>query len=281
MFISQKNFDLFIKKVMKVFDSHFHIINPDYPLTPNNGYLPDPFTVADYRMSTKTIDIRGGAIVSGSFQAFEQEYLIHALKDLGKDYVGVANIPLDMPQDELKRLDDAGVVAVRFNVNRGGSETIENVGRLSNELFDKFGWHTELYINSRELSDLKHLLLSIPSFSIDHLGLSKDGLDNLYYWAEKGIKVKATGFGRLDFEPIKVIRELYKINPHGIMFGSDLPSTRSKTPFSMKDLELLTDNFSEVELDKILFSNAYNFYKKNAAPDGVITSHPHPDQPPR
>lgn len=127
---------------MKVFDSHFHIINQDYPLTPNNGYLPDPFTVADYRNSTKMIDIRGGAIVSGSFQAFEQEYLIHALKDLGKDYVGVANIPLDMPQDELKRLDDAGVVAVRFNVNRGGSETIQNVGRLSNELFDKFGWHT-------------------------------------------------------------------------------------------------------------------------------------------
>lgn len=247
---------------MKVFDSHFHIINPNYPLTPNNGYLPDPFTVVNYKTRTNMMDVQGGAIVSGSFQAFEQEYLINAVEELGKGYVGVANIPLDMPEHELKRLNDSGVVAVRFNVNRGGSEAIENVGRLSNELFDKFGWHTELYINSKDLSDLKLLLLSIPSFSIDHLRLSCVGLDNRYYWAEKGVRVKATGFGRLDFEPIKVIRELYKINPDSVMFGSDLPSTRSKTPFSINDFELLTDNFSEVELDKILFSNAYNFYNK-------------------
>ncbi|WP_118196025.1 hypothetical protein [Albibacterium indicum] len=64
---------------MKVFDSHFHIIDPQYPLTPNNGYLPDPFTVEDYKQRTKEIDIRGGAIVSGSFQAFEQEYLRNIL----------------------------------------------------------------------------------------------------------------------------------------------------------------------------------------------------------
>ncbi len=38
---------------MKIFDSHFHIINPDYPLIENNGFLPHKFTIEDYREKTK------------------------------------------------------------------------------------------------------------------------------------------------------------------------------------------------------------------------------------
>lgn len=33
----------------RVFDSHLHIIDPTHPLMENRGYLPEPFTVADYR----------------------------------------------------------------------------------------------------------------------------------------------------------------------------------------------------------------------------------------
>ena len=32
-----------------VFDAHLRIIDPAHPLLENNGYLPDAFTVADYR----------------------------------------------------------------------------------------------------------------------------------------------------------------------------------------------------------------------------------------
>ncbi len=33
---------------MKIFDSHFHIIDPKYPLFENNGYLPPKFTIENY-----------------------------------------------------------------------------------------------------------------------------------------------------------------------------------------------------------------------------------------
>lgn len=33
----------------KVFDTHLHIIDPAHPLQENNGYMPEPFTVADYQ----------------------------------------------------------------------------------------------------------------------------------------------------------------------------------------------------------------------------------------
>ena len=105
---------------MKIFDAHFHIIDPKFLLVANNGYLPTEFTAEDYINRTDNYGITGGAIVSGSFQAFDQEYLIDALKTLGNDFYGVANIPATISDEELERLDNANIRAVRFNVKRGG-----------------------------------------------------------------------------------------------------------------------------------------------------------------
>ncbi len=248
---------------MKIFDSHFRIINPKFPLVENNGYLPPDFTAENYHEKVMDLGIIGGAIVSGSFQKFDQEYLIDALNILGKNYFGVANIPIGLSLNELERLNKSNICAVRFNLKRGGSERLENLVELSNRLFDNYGWHTELYVDSNDLKELKTTLEQIPKFSIDHLGLSKAGLWELYYWAEKGVKIKATGFGRVDFDPISVMKKIYSITPNSVMFGTDLPSTRAKVPFTVKDLKLIKDNFSENEQKRIFSKNAIEWYRKN------------------
>jgi predicted TIM-barrel fold metal-dependent hydrolase len=245
---------------MKIFDSHFHIINPKFPLVENNGYLPPEFTVENYINTIKNYDLIGGTIVSGSFQAFDQEYLIDALNILGKNFFGVANIPIDISEIELDRLNQANVVAVRFNLKRGGSEKIQYIIKLSNFLYEKYNWHTELYIDSKDLGSLKSILLQIPKFSIDHLGLSKEGLNDIYYWVENGIKIKATGFGRIDFDPILAMRTIYQINPKALMFGTDLPSTRANIPFTNKDVIRIEENFNASELENIFHKNALGWY---------------------
>lgn len=248
---------------MKIFDSHFHVIDPQFPLTENNGYLPPAFTVDNYQAAVKDIDIVGGALVSGSFQKFDQQYLINALRLLGEDYFGVANIPIDLKNDELEELDKLNICAVRFNLKRGGSEGLKHMVSLSNKLYDKYGWHSEIYIDSKDLKALKKTLKQIPRFSIDHLGLTKAGLTQLYYWAEMGVKIKASGFGRLDFDPIPVMKTIYSINPESLMFGTDLPSTRAKEPFKTSHLKSLQENFTEEECQKIVYQNARNWYAKN------------------
>ena len=45
----------------KVFDTHLHIIDPAHPLQENNGYMPDPFTVADYQERIEGLNIQGGS----------------------------------------------------------------------------------------------------------------------------------------------------------------------------------------------------------------------------
>lgn len=247
---------------MKIFDAHFQIIDPRYPLFENNGYLPPDFTISDYKEKTQSLDVLGGAIVSGSFQKFEQEYLIDSLNKLGNNYFGVANIPLKMRREELDRLNSSNIVAVRFNLKRGGSESIDNLVKLSNHLFDNYNWHTELYVDSKDLKELNSILKQIPQFSIDHLGLSKNGINELYYWAENGVKIKATGFGRIDFDPLPIIKKIYSINLKSLMFGTDLPSTRARTPFTLKDVALIKNNFTELEQQNIFYKNAEEWYTK-------------------
>ncbi|MBT8218912.1 MAG: 2-pyrone-4,6-dicarboxylate hydrolase, partial [Bacteroidia bacterium] len=78
---------------MKIFDAHFHIIDYNYPIVENNGFLPSEFTISAYRERTQKLNLVGGAVVSGSFQAFDQDYIIESLQKLGNNYHGVANIP--------------------------------------------------------------------------------------------------------------------------------------------------------------------------------------------
>jgi hypothetical protein len=61
-----------------IFDAHFHVIDPRFPLVANQGYLPAPFGVASYLEAARPLGVAGGAVVSGSFQASDQGDLLAA-----------------------------------------------------------------------------------------------------------------------------------------------------------------------------------------------------------
>ena len=45
----------------RLFDAHFHVVDPAHPLVENNGFLPDPFTVADYRARVRDLNVWNNA----------------------------------------------------------------------------------------------------------------------------------------------------------------------------------------------------------------------------
>ncbi|MFE9139685.1 amidohydrolase family protein [Streptomyces sp. NPDC007355] len=244
-----------------VFDAHLHIIDPQFPLIPNDGYLPDPFTVEQYRERVSDLGVRGGAVVSGSFQGFDQSYLLYALRELGPAYAGVTQVPATVTDQEITDLDIAGVRAVRFNVRRGGSASLDELDRLARRVHEVAGWHSELYIDARALPDLADILAALPAVSIDHLGLHRDGLPHLLKLVEQGVKVKATGFGRVDLDPTNVMTAIMKTDPTALMVGTDLPSTRARRPFTDDDLTLIAETVGEENLHAVLWSNAAALYR--------------------
>jgi predicted TIM-barrel fold metal-dependent hydrolase len=248
-----------------LFDAHFHVIDPRFPLVPNRGYLPDRYTVSDYRERIKGYDLRGGAVISGSFQAFDQDYLVDALQRLGPTFVGVTQLPASVDDEELRELHGYGVRAVRFNHKRGGSEDISQLDGMARRIHDLLGWHVELYIDARELPPLLETLAALPAVAIDHLGLSKDGLPHLLWLAERGVRVKASGFGRVDFDVRDALQALYSANPACLMFGTDLPSTRAARPYSDRDFELVVQALGPEGARRVLFDNAFAFYRAPGA----------------
>jgi predicted TIM-barrel fold metal-dependent hydrolase len=245
----------------KYFDCHFHIIDKNFPVVPNQGFMPDAFTSEDYLERSKAVDLCGGAIVSGSFQAFDQSYLFHALKVLGPSFVGVTQVPQTVSDQKLQELNGAGVRAVRFNVKRGGSEEIDHLETMARRVHELVGWHTELYVDSTDLADLFETLVSLPAVSIDHLGLSKAGFPTLLKLAEKGVRVKATGFGRIDFDVRSALSDLYAANPQVLMFGTDLPSTRAPRPYQDEDYILVLETLGEQKAADVFYKNAIEFYR--------------------
>ncbi|MGW6413209.1 amidohydrolase family protein [Streptomyces vinaceus] len=256
-------------RLASLFDAHMHIIDPRFPLVMNNGYLPPFFTAEEYRHRTASLNVVGGSVVSGSFQGFDQEYLLDALRILGPGFVGVTQLPATVSDEEVLRLDQGGVRALRFNIRRGGSESLEHLDALARRVFDLAGWHVELYVDARDLPDLAPVLAALPSVSIDHLGLTQEGLPHLVRLAEQGVRVKATGFGRVDLDVPDAVRAVANANPHALMFGTDLPSTRARLPFDDSHLSLLIDTLSRVDpalVPAVLHDNAAALYRTSTRP---------------
>jgi predicted TIM-barrel fold metal-dependent hydrolase len=246
---------------LPLFDAHFHVVDPRFPLVPNRGYLPERYTVSDYRERMEDYDLRGGAVVSGSFQAFDQDYLVDALTRLGSGFVGVTQLPVTVSDEELRELDGYGVRAVRFNLKRGGSEDVRHLDPMARRIHELLGWHVELYIDAREVQPLRDTLAALPAVAIDHLGLAKEGLPQLLWLAEHDVRIKASGFGRVDFDVRDALRSLFAANPDCLMFGTDLPSTRAARPYSDRDFKLVIETLGEENAHRVLYDNARAFYR--------------------
>ncbi|MFJ8236019.1 amidohydrolase family protein [Ureibacillus sp. NPDC094379] len=247
---------------MRIFDAHFHIIDFDFPIIENQGYMPPSYGVEDYQKETADLNVLGGAIVSGSFQGFDQSYLLKALKQMGPTFCGVTQLPFTVTDEEIIDLNKNGLKALRFNIKRGGSEDLSKLDYFARRVHDLVGWHSELYIDAKELPDIAPTIEKLPAISIDHLGLSEEGLPHLLKLVEKGVHVKATGFGRVELNIENALKSIYEVNPDALMFGTDLPSTRAERHFEYGDIELIGQLFDDQSTDKILYENAFKWYFK-------------------
>lgn len=244
-----------------LFDAHLHIIDPRFPLVPNQGYVPPRYTVDDYLAEAAPLGVTGGAVVSGSFQAFDQGYLLAALERLGPDFVGVTQLPANAPDRQILDLDAAGVRAVRFNLHRGGSAGAEDMEALALRVWRLAGWHAEVYVDARHLAELAPRLGRLPRVVVDHLGLSAAGLPDLLRLVAQGAWVKATGFSRGDLDVAAALRAVATVRDDALLFGTDLPSTRAPRRFTPGDIALLCAALTPGQAEKALRDNGLALYR--------------------
>jgi predicted TIM-barrel fold metal-dependent hydrolase len=245
----------------KLFDSHCHIIDHRFPIVANQGYTPPNFPLEDYLAQTKPLGVVAGAVVSGSFQANDQTYLMDILPKLGAGWVGVTQIPNDYPDAEIAKLGKLGVRAVRFNVFRGRIDSVDDIVALAMRVHQVAGWHSEIYCDAAALAPHVDKLSKLPQLSIDHLGMTQAGVPVLLDLVAAGCKVKATGFGRVKLDVPKTLEQIAAKSPNALVFGTDIPSTRAERPFMPSDIDLVEKVLGSDLAQKAFWDNPLALYR--------------------
>ena len=249
----------------RLFDCHCHIIDHAFPVIPNQGYTPPHFPLDVYRARAALLGVEGGAVVSGSFHGFDQTYLKAALAKLGNGWVGVTQVPADIPDKDIAALELIGVRALRFNLFRGRIDSVDDVTALARRAHAAAGWHAELYADAATLAPHVAALSKLPRIVIDHLGMTEAGLPVVLDLVRAGAKVKATGFGRVKMDVAVAIERIAKVNPAALMFGTDLPSTRAARPFAVDDIHLIERVLGAELAAKVHWDNAVDLYRPPGA----------------
>ena len=262
----------------RLFDSHCHIIDHRFPIVANQGYSPPNFPLDEYLAETRPLGVVAGAVVSGSFQANDQTYLMDILPKLGAGWVGVTQIPNDCPDPEITKLDALGVRAVRFNLFRGRIDSVDDIAALATRVHAVAGWHAEIYADAAALRPHVDRLSKLPQLCIDHLGMTEAGVPVLLDMVAAGCKVKATGFGRVKLDVPATLEAIAKKSPDALVFGTDIPSTRAARPFQPSDIDLVEKVLGPELAQKTFWDNPITLYRVNRTPNDPVVEAPTTDR---
>lgn len=150
-------------------DCHHHIYDARFPADPTTQLRPGDALIPDYRMLQKRLGTSRNVIVQPSTYGVDNSLLVESLKTFGPAARGIAVVNDKVTNEELKRLDAAGVRGVRFNLAQGGGTTWEMVAPMAKRFAD-IGWHIQMNTPVDGLLAHKELLSGLPCpIVFDHL----------------------------------------------------------------------------------------------------------------
>ena len=225
-------------------DTHVHVFEPGYPLSPGRGYNPPDSTLADLEHLHATLGIERVVFTQPSVYGTDNSAILNGMAALNTTTPNraraVVAITLAITDGELAALDAAGVRGVRLNTdNKGGmpiemDEIPELVARIR-----PFGWHVEFLFPGHDIIDLMPVFrsLTVP-ISIAHFayqpataGVAASGFQALLALMREGNTwIKISGANRVsatDLPPYDDVKPmahaLIAAAPERIMWGTDWP----------------------------------------------------------
>jgi len=269
-------------------DCHVHIFGPPerYPLVPDRVYMPSQASVADLVGLQKALGLERVVIVQASPQGTDNRCLVDALHELAASGRAARGVAVVEPGAPLRELHDAGVRALRVNLQSTGSNDTSAARaslRAAAALAEPLGWHIQTYTNLLMVASLRDTIRTLPvPLVVDHFGLAsaakgpgQEGFSDLLELAAEGkIYVKLSAPYRITSRPDGsdgevIARPLINANPERMLWGTDWPHTGAwpgvprlrdrPEPFHPVDdgqqLNLLGKWATQAELRRILVDN--------------------------
>jgi 2-pyrone-4,6-dicarboxylate lactonase len=266
-------------------DTHVHVFESRYPMSPARGYNPPPSTLADLKHLHATLGIERVVFTQPSVYGVDNSAILDGMAALNKETPNRARavVALDMnfKEDLLGRLDAMGVRGVRLNTdNKGGMPiAFEDIPELSARI-RPFKWHLEFLFPGKEILELMPVFTSLTvPMSIAHFayqpataGVQAPGFQALLELARRGNTwIKISGANRVsrgDLPPYDDVRPmaeaLIEANADRIMWGTDWPHPNKYVvnPNDGDLVDALGDWVTDPEmLQRILVENPAKFYR--------------------
>ena len=225
-------------------DTHVHVFEDRYPLSPARGYNPPESTLADLRHLHHTLKVDRVVFTQPSPYGVDNSAIMDGMATLNGAMPdrarAVMACTMDISDDELAEFDAAGVRGVRLNTdNKGGMPVaMDQLPELAARIAP-FGWHFEFLFPGRDILDLMPIFeaLTVP-MSIAHFayqpataGVSAPGFQTLLALVRAGNTwIKISGANRVSetdlppYDDVKPMAEaLIEAAPDRIMWGTDWP----------------------------------------------------------
>ena len=264
-------------------DCHAHICGPEsrYRYAPDRIYTPPDALVPAYLGMLATLGVERAVLVQPSVYGADNTVLLESLAEARLPCRGVAVVDESVSDDELARLDRAGVRGIRFNLvdvrEPGGAIPLTGMTRLA-ERVGPLGWHVELLIHVDEFPDLDTVFAAFPvDIVIGHMGYVRPdhgaggaGFRALLRLSAAGrcwVKLIAPyriSSGGLPYgDVVHLARALVETAPDRVLWGTDWPHVMVAKPMPNDgDLcDLLADWAPDPEIRKrVLVDNPAALY---------------------
>lgn len=270
-------------------DCHAHIFGPAtaYPYAADRDYTPHDAPRETYADLLHHLGFERAVLVQPSAYGTDNSLMIDALEaqakgdGLGIEWRAVVVIEDTISDAELERLDTLGVRGARLNlVNSHVGIGFDSVERLAGRLA-ALGWHLQFFIDISEVEGVCEFMRRLPVTSvIDHFGHFPASLgprfpafqDLLGLLRDAIGYVKISGPNRFSShatapfdDACEMARSLFCAAPDRVLFGTDWPHVRLKTPIP-DDGVLLDELYRWTDTDaalirRILVDNPARLYR--------------------
>ncbi|MFV0515515.1 MAG: amidohydrolase family protein [Jhaorihella sp.] len=244
-------------------DAHCHVFGPaaEFPFAPERKYTPCDagkdklFELRDF------LGFERNVIVQATCHGRDNAALIDALNAAGERARGIVSVGPGITNDELWRMDAAGVRGVRFNfVRRLVDSTPRGVFLDIAEKIAPLGWHIVVYFEAADLADLVPFLNSLPTpVVVDHMGRPdvakgvdhadfQDFIDlmagNENIWSKVTCPERLSRAGPPYDDVVPFAARIVERFPDRVLWGTDWPHPNMKT--HMPDDGALVDHIPRI-----------------------------------
>jgi 2-pyrone-4,6-dicarboxylate lactonase len=225
-------------------DTHVHIFEQRYKLSPDRGYTPPDSTLADLEHLHATLGVDRVVFTQPSVYGVNNSAILNGVAALNAKTPdrarAVVAITVDIVDAELEALDASGARGVRLNTDNKGGMPVEMdaIPELAARIAP-FGWHIEFLFPGKDIIELMPVFKSVKvPISIGHFayqpataGDEAPGFQALIELMRGGNTwMKISGANRVSasdlppYDDVKPMADaLIEAAPDRIMWGTDWP----------------------------------------------------------